>query len=148
MAMVRAFSSFIAIAATALWWLDGWSPFRVQFALNPINLLRRFVGFHWLKLAKPMQKKRVAQIKTQSCRPQLADVDSGVVRWMKMNSVAHPFQPLANIDENLIRNGGFVPLPTKTLCMRHSNQLVLESGDTAILGRSERASLFPATPQF
>ena len=62
-----------------------------------------------------MQMKRVAQIKTQSCRPQLADVDSGVVRWMKMNSVAHPFQPLANIDENLIQNGGFVPLPTKTL---------------------------------
>ena len=52
MAMVRAFSSFIAIAATALWWLDGWRPFRVQFALNPINLLRRFVGFNWLRLAK------------------------------------------------------------------------------------------------
>ena len=75
-----------------------------------------------------MQMKRVAQIKTQSCRPQLADVDSGVVRWMKMNSVAHPFQPLANINENLIQNGGFVPLLTKTLCMRHNNQFVLERG--------------------
>ena len=39
MVMVWAFSSFIAIAATALWWLDGWLPFRVQFALNPVNLL-------------------------------------------------------------------------------------------------------------
>jgi hypothetical protein len=36
MVMVWAFSSFIAIAATALWWLDGWLLFRVQFALNPI----------------------------------------------------------------------------------------------------------------
>jgi len=52
MAMVRAFSSFIPIAATALWWLDGWRPFRVQFALNPINLLCGFIGFHWLRLAK------------------------------------------------------------------------------------------------
>ena len=52
MMMVWAFSSFVAIAATALWWLDGWLPFRVQFALNPINLLCRFVGFHLLRLAK------------------------------------------------------------------------------------------------
>ena len=92
MVMDRAFSSFIAIVATALRYLDGWLPFFVQFALNPLNLLRHFVGFHLLRLAKPMQVKRDAQIKTQSCRPQLSDVDAGVVRWIKMNSVAHPFQ--------------------------------------------------------
>jgi hypothetical protein len=69
-------------------------------------------------------------------------VDAGVVRWRKTNSVANPFQVLSNINENLIRNGGFVPLLTKTLCTIHNNQFVLESGDTANMGRSEMASLF------
>jgi hypothetical protein len=69
-------------------------------------------------------------------------VDAGVVRWRKTNSVAHPFQALANINENLIRNGGFVPLLTKTLCTIDNNQFVLESGDTANMGRFEMASLF------
>ena len=69
-------------------------------------------------------------------------MDAGVVRWRKTYSVAHPFQVLANINENLIRNGGFVPLLTKTLCTIHNNQFVLESGDTANMGRSEMASLF------
>lgn len=55
-----------------------------------------------------MQMKRDAQINTQIWRSQLSDVDAGVVRWRKTNSVAHPFQALANINENLIRNGGFV----------------------------------------
>jgi hypothetical protein len=71
MAMVWAFSSFIAIAATALWWLDGWSPFRVQFALNPINLLRRFVGFHWLKFAEPMQMKESLNSRPRAAVPSL-----------------------------------------------------------------------------
>ena len=93
-----------------------------------------------------MQVKRDAQIKTQSCRPQLSDVDAGVVRWIKMNSVAHPFQALANTNENLIRNGGFVPLHTKMLCTIHNKQFVLESGDTANMGRSEMASLFFLSP--
>ena len=86
--------------------------------------------------------KRDAQINTQSWRSQLSDVDAGVVRWRKTNSDSHPFQALANINENLIRNGGFVPLLTKTLCTIHNNQFVLESGDTANMGRSEMASLF------
>ena len=55
MVIVRAFSSFFAIVGTALWWLDGWLPFRVQLALSSINILCRFV-----------QMKRDAQIKTQS----------------------------------------------------------------------------------
>ena len=67
---------------------------------------------------------------------------------MKLNSVAHPFQTLANINENLIRNGAFVPLFTKILCTIHSNQFVLEIGDTANMGRSEMAFLFPAPFQF
>ena len=95
-----------------------------------------------------MQMKRVAQIKTQSCRPQLAYVDAGVVRWMKMNSVAHPFQPLANINENLIKNGGFVPLLARTPCRIHNIQFVLDSGGIANMGRTETASPFPASFQF
>ena len=75
-----------------------------------------------------MQMKRDAQINTQSWRSQLSDVDAGVVRWRKTNSFAHPFQALANINENLIRNGGFVPLHTKMLCTIHNNQLILERG--------------------
>jgi hypothetical protein len=52
MVMVRAISSFIAIAAIDLCWLDGWLTFRVQFALNPIDLLCRFVVFYLLRLAR------------------------------------------------------------------------------------------------
>ena len=92
--------------------------------------------------------KRDAQINTQSRRSQLSDVDAGVVRWMKTNSVAHPFQALANINENLIRNGGFVLLLIKTLCTIHNNQFVLESGDTANMGRSEWPLFFSVTFQF
>ena len=55
MVMLRGFSTVITIAvitASALWWLDGWLPFRIQLALNTINFLRRFVGCHLPRLAK------------------------------------------------------------------------------------------------
>ena len=55
MVMLWGFSSVITIAAftaSALWWLDGWLPCRIQFTLNAINILRRLVGCHLTRLAK------------------------------------------------------------------------------------------------
>ena len=63
MVMLWGFSSVITIAAftaSALWWLDGWLPCRIQFTLNAINILRRLVGCHLTRLAKAMQMKSFA----------------------------------------------------------------------------------------